>query len=254
MGSGRPLGLSRSSPSCLNRPAQRTDFVHGLLWQAFQRYQWQGRCFCTNKQKLDELARAIRTAKSDGDFREAAHNILKWGGVAANARKLCLCPNPLQVFRRAAERLDPTTADTDRLRGIPMNSGWTKVYALMLDELPMYDGRVGAALGYLVRKYCEEKRRTAIPPQLRFRWHRGKGSHNRDPSTPTLRFPRLGYKPPLGPRAWAECNLWAAWILGAVCDKGRFGGLPPGRRLRALEAALFMVGYELPTAVGKRPP
>ena len=30
MGSGRPLGLSRSSPSCLNRPAQRTDFVHGL--------------------------------------------------------------------------------------------------------------------------------------------------------------------------------------------------------------------------------
>ena len=31
MGSGRPLGLSRSPPSCLNRPAQRTDFVHGLL-------------------------------------------------------------------------------------------------------------------------------------------------------------------------------------------------------------------------------
>ena len=30
MGSGRPLGLSRSPPSCLNRPAQRTDFVHGL--------------------------------------------------------------------------------------------------------------------------------------------------------------------------------------------------------------------------------
>ncbi len=35
MGSGRPLGLSRSSPSCLNRPAQRTDFVHGLLERAF---------------------------------------------------------------------------------------------------------------------------------------------------------------------------------------------------------------------------
>ena len=31
MGSGRPLGLSRSPPSCLNRPAQRTDFVHGLI-------------------------------------------------------------------------------------------------------------------------------------------------------------------------------------------------------------------------------
>ncbi len=35
MGSGRPLGLSRSSPSCLNRPAQRTDFVHGLVGMRF---------------------------------------------------------------------------------------------------------------------------------------------------------------------------------------------------------------------------
>ena len=32
MGSGRLLGLSRSPPSCLTKPAHRTDFVHGLLW------------------------------------------------------------------------------------------------------------------------------------------------------------------------------------------------------------------------------
>ena len=50
------------------------------------------------------------------------------------------------------------------------------------------------------------------------------------------------------PRTWAECNLWAAWILGEMCREGRFGGLAPRRQMRALEAALFMIGYELPTS------
>lgn len=48
------------------------------------------------------------------------------------------------------------------------------------------------------------------------------------------------------PRRWAECNVRAAWVLGAVRREGRFGSLPPRRRPRALEAALFMIGYELP--------
>ena len=221
------------------------------LWQAFERYQWRGRCFCTNKQKLDKLARAIRTAESSSDFQKAARGILQWGGVAS-ARTSAAFANPVQV-RRYAERLDPATADTDHLHEIPMNSGWTKVYALMLGDLPMYDGRVGAALGYLVRKYCEENGRTVVPPRLRFRWHQGKGLHNRDPSTPTLHFPRLSHDGPRGPRAWAECNLRAAWILGAVCENGRFGRLHPRLRLRAVEAALFMIGYELPRGVGTRP-
>ena len=42
-----------------------------------------------------------------------------------------------------------------------MNSGWTKVYALMLDDFPIYDGRVGAAMGYLVRRYCMPMRNSA---------------------------------------------------------------------------------------------
>ena len=61
---------------------------------------------------------------------------------------------------------------------------------------------------------------------------------------------------------WAECNIRAAWILGVVCREGRFGGLVQDRQLRALEAALFMIGYELPwwsparamqTTVGNHP-
>ena len=50
------------------------------------------------------------------------------------------------------------------------------------------------------------------------------------------------------PRMWAKCNIRAAWILGEVCREGKFGGLVQDRQLRALEAALFMIGYELPTS------
>ena len=38
-----------------------------------------------------------------------------------------------------------------------MNSGFTKIYSLYIDDFIIYDSRVGAALGFLVRCYCEEK-------------------------------------------------------------------------------------------------
>ena len=125
-----------------------------------------------------------------------------------------------------------------------MNSGWTKVYALMLDGLPIYDGRVGAAMGYLVQKHCTDARLNSVPDLLHFRWGQAKGGdHNRDPSSRLLCFRKLTAA---SPRNWAECNVRAAWVLGEVCREGRFGDLLPDRRLRALEAALFMIGYEIP--------
>ncbi len=231
------------------------DWRCGSLWEAYENYWWHGD-FETNRCRLDRLSAELRDANERRDkdrFVAAVREVLDWGGVAASGKTLDDCPNPLQVFRRAARRLDPCQADTSQLDGIPMNSGWTKVYALMLDGFPMYDGRVGAALGYLVRQYCEEQGIQEVPALLRFRWQAGKaGNHNHDPSKGSLQFPRLSYAQPSGPRAWAEVNLWAAWILGAVQSEGEFGRLPADRRLRALEAALFMIGYELPTEVDSR--
>ena len=153
----------------------------------------------------------------------------------------------LLAFCEASRLLDPPYADTSRLNGVRyMNAGWTKVYALMLDGFPIYDGRVGAAMGYLVQQYCTRIGLRQVPTLLCFRWGAARGEHNRNPSMgSSLRFPGLTAK---APRKWAECNVRAAWILSEVCGEGRFGDLPPGRRLRALEAALFMIGYELPPA------
>ena len=218
------------------------------LWDAFCKYEWRG-SFESNQEQLVPLARDLRRAVACGDgegFVKAALATLEWGGVAANNAATLdrLGGNALPTFRDASCLLDPSRADTSRLEDVRyMNSGWTKVYSLLLDDFSMYDGRVGAALGYLVWLHCAEQRLGQVPEPLRFRWHPGQGGHNRNPSRDTLRFPKLNHG---DPRTWAECNVRAAWILGAVRDEGRFGDLDPRRRLRALEAALFMIGYELP--------
>ena len=115
----------------------------------------------------------------------------------------------------------------------------------MLDGFPIYDGRVGAAMGYLVQQYCTRAGLCQVPAVLCFRWAAARGGHNRNPSMGSLRFPGLTAA---NPRTWAECNIRAAWVLGEVCREGRFGGLVQHRQLRALEAALFMIGYKLPTS------
>ncbi len=222
-----------------------------FLWEAHERYEWNGLNFDVNQAELDCLAACVRRAVKDDDrlaFVGAALGILNWGGVTAgNAAKLrALGAEALPTFLAASRLLDPSHADTTLLQDVRfMNSGWTKVYALMLDGLPIYDGRVGAAMGYLVQKHCTDEALDKVPDSLHFRWGPAKGDHNRDPSSGPLRFKMLTHA---SPRKRAECNVRAAWVLNEVCGEERFGDLPPDGRLRALEAALFMIGYELPHA------
>lgn len=96
-------------------------------------------------------------------------------------------------------------------------------------------------MGYLVRKHCEDCDVNTVPCHLAFRWSKGRADKNRDPSSATLHFGRLNT-----PLQWKKCNIWTAWVLSEVKNEGKFGDLPQEQRLRALESALFMIGYELP--------
>ena len=233
----------------MSRP--RRAWSCNSIWEAYENYWWRD-SFKANQEELDRLAADVRCARDGNDqdgFVEAAYAILQWGGVtASNGETLSdLGETALSTFHEASRLLDPPHADTSRLDGVRyMNAGWTKVYALMLDDFPIYDGRVGAAMGYLVQQYCIRAGLRQVPTLLCFRWGVARGEQNRNPSMGALRFPGLTAA---NPRMWAECNIRAAWILGEVCREGRFGGLVQDRQLRALEAALFMIGYELPTSV-----
>ena len=48
------------------------------------------------------------------------------------------------------------------------------------------------------------------------------------------------------PSRYADSNLRAAWLLGEASRLGPFGRILGSGALRALESALFMIGYSLP--------
>ena len=242
----------KAFPHAYTMRKPKCDWSCGSLWEAHERYVWNGGNFDANQAELECLAACLRRADEQNDswaFVGVGRLILHWGGVKNKNPEtlLDLGGEALPIFRKASRLLDPSRADTSRLEGVRyMNSGWTKVYSLMLDGFPIYDGRVGAAMGYLVQKHCKEAGLDRVPDLLHFRWGEARsGKQNHDPSSGSLQFKKLRY---YSPRKWAECNVWAAWVLGKVCGEGRFGNLLPDVRMRALEAALFMIGYELPAS------
>ena len=100
-------------------------------------YWWNRKGFGDNQRDLDGLSTAVRQASETGDgqlFLRAARGVLEWGGVRRNLVRLDnLGMGALPTFVEAARLLDPSRADTGLLDGIGdlMNSGWTKVYALI---------------------------------------------------------------------------------------------------------------------------
>ena len=75
------------------------------LWEAHERYEWNGGNFDANQAELDCLAACVRRAVKDDDrlaFVGACHGILHWGGVTAHAAAKLrdLGEGALPTFRR----------------------------------------------------------------------------------------------------------------------------------------------------------
>ena len=236
------------------------------LYDAYAKYGWQhngiarlkvraGKDFESNAKALralrDDLVKAIKDGGTDEDACVAAIDVMKWGGVVhGNVRWLNAHASGLR--RRLIETRDALNIDTcqdiKNVADLRFNAGMTKVYSLIADEFIIYDSRVAAALGWLVKKYVNAGH--AIVPELLFPWApaknapQSKNPKNRNPGQDGLTFTRLqaGYK-------HAEWNLKASWLLQKLVQEdrknaGRFS--KTDEPLRALESALFMIGYDIP--------
>lgn len=188
------------------------------------------------------------TQRDEALVEKTCLSVLEWGGVLSQNRKTIetMSPSFTQYL------LDFTMKQSKDLRsnefaipGLHMNSGFTKVYSLCAETFYIYDGRLGAALGWLVRQFCEASGLLEIPLELRFAWGRGRGDNpaRRNPSTPQFRFPELGSNR----ERHLENNIRANWLIERISDttESRFQKIPKKMRGRALESALFMVGYEI---------
>ena len=121
-----------------------------------------------------------------------------------------------------------------------MGSVYSKIYSLLVYDLPIYGSRVACAFTSLIWLYCKDKEIVGIPGSLKLGIPRSHANHTRNPCPGPKGFPAVhtGFK-------YADSNLKAAWILGEWSTKGGdFKRVDARRRLLALQSALFMIGYK----------
>ncbi|HDR9277444.1 TPA: hypothetical protein QDB24_005584 [Burkholderia vietnamiensis] len=245
------------------------------LQDLFEMYWWNRKDFDGNMLELNSVSEKIKVAIAgeDGDnakelAEEACAEVMKWGfgeerrAYRANMNWAKQQKNLLtRVLRIGRESLSGDNPNIDIFGGSEnqrpysprMNAGWTKYYALALSNHIIYDGRVGAALGFLVERYLvTHGYPEGTPEKLGFLWADGDGGgKSRDPSTAAYKFGKL-YGGRYGSRSWARTNVRANWVLSEALTAARNDAgaawCAGADGLRRLEAALFMLGYDFSRA------
>ena len=233
------------------------------LSDAWKKYEWvflkvdrlgvkRGRSYADNECALrtikDSLICALKSG-SDSATRDAAIDVMTWGGVrGGNVNWLTKNEKGLaDLLLSTQDALDQAdTKEAERLgSNIRFNAGMTKIYSLICKNFVIYDSRVAATLGWGVVKYCEQNSLEEIPKELCFPHapFRG-GMHKRDASVNSKKFPILRRG-----QHHMQWNLKASWLLESVLKHENVKGTEVFEHgqspLRALEAALFMIGYDL---------
>lgn len=243
---------------------QSKDWWCLSLAQAAEHYSWPESKAPDDFASIAARLRAALAANDCVAARTACLEIFKWGGVAnkpddaslqwveAQAAERTLCRSIL----RAVELLRPTSDESLTAfdgTNLLMNSAMTKIYAAAApDGIIIYDGRVGAALGLLARKWLDGIGQSVVSPDLAFRWGPNQKTPNnnvetRDPSQEGFEFVCLykksTAKQPHQAEVWAGLVRITSRILQEVIRMLNAQG--QGATLLSLERALFMVGFDV---------
>lgn len=229
------------------------DFFASTLEQAFARFYWNGNYFEENQVQLSGLRSRLREALANNNapaLVSVIDDILLWGSGGKVIKLYTLNrdwarhnqTHLVNKVKQALDILQSEEPDVARFDGeLRMNAGFTKVYALATDNVMIYDGRTGAAMGYLVRQFCES-RRILLPEELCFPWAPGASTMNRNPSTELLHFKQLANRS----RFHAEWKIRASWVANEALARASAAWCQQPDALRKFESSLFMLGYEIP--------
>lgn len=245
------------------------------IFNAFENYEWKfsytncftdqqvtGHTYVQSAISLDAMRLKLRETVQNGD-NEGCYRIccmiLKWGGVLGSAirgnkKSLSELKPQLTAYLQAVQEYFNTSAALSssyevrvngRAEKIRMNAGYTKIYALLCDDFIIYDGRVGGALGLLVRLYLEsqsEQLYDKVPEAISFYYGKAKNLKvNRNPSKDGYVFKALSSLAAVHIRN----NIKANWIVSALNLTSQSEFSKQQDPFRAFEAALFMIGYKI---------
>ena len=231
------------------------------LADAVSKYVCGGKSFSENTAEFDRFAADLQSAMqrdSNDDVCAILRAVMHWGGVDNKHRQKrtfeWIERNADEISAKLSTAVDlikDERAPLDQFDGVnlTMNSTMTKFVSLADPEqkLVSYDGRVGAALGFFVARFTEERQihQYDLAEQLLFAVDR---ETKRSPETRRIHFPALFGK--ARDRCHASMVRWASQLIWQVANECHASP-------REIEAALFMWGYnvaeepeDLPVQVG----
>jgi hypothetical protein len=188
--------------------------------------------------------------------------ILEWGGVTNGAYgvvKLFLQNILTSSILDTCNEMSKDIVCLDKFAGaIPpyqMNSSFTKIYALFSPKtFLIFDSRVSAGIGLIARDYWYlHGKGSPLPLLLAFPVleQKGKDGPNRNPTdkSKNIVFSSVNSNKA---QKHAEWNVKANWIVENALGVARNSGLTQfagatsqADQMRAVEAALFMIGYKV---------
>jgi hypothetical protein len=231
------------------------------LQSALEQYFWGNSNFDSNNRLLNDLTSRLENAmdrKNDKDVLSICLNILEWGGVSNGAYGVALsyCNDKLiSSITSALAALTPgpdTPLELKEFKGTGapfiMNASFTKIYSI-LSKKPfiIYDSRVAAALSLIVKNYWISSRKdnTVLPPLLKFACLEGRAKNAiRCAADKDMKIEFSKVKNGEDHALW---NVRANWIIEAALIKSDKSDEDMIKNMRELEAALFMIGYNVAT-------
>lgn len=192
--------------------------------------------YCKSKLLVDG-----QLSKNDSEIREASEIVLKWGGVYSYGNKDCVENKEYDLssaFVKATNKWKEVNSEingelnlTDNI-DFTSNGGFTKIYSLILEDFVIYDSRVATALAYLIDKCFNG----VIPESLNLfiPTSRVADSSKRKVNTFFKSTNQNNAK-------HFYSSVKTSFILSETLKQINDSSLS----LRQIEAALFMIGYDI---------
>jgi hypothetical protein len=225
-------------------------------WQDSNHSPVDSQTWGETQRSLGQLREWLTSAVRAGDEQKALQaclQVLRWGGVRgaiAFLHRLAAKGQLTAYLQKMALHMsldgDNDLNDLDAVGVERFDAGLTKIHALLdTSGSPIYDSRVGAAIGMLYSRFRLQWTGSRNP-LLAFPSGAARGTQIRNPGAfvdglAAPQFTAIAYA------EWARWQVRLGWIIRAVLERTEWfadqGTLP--ERCHAFEASLFMLGYDL---------
>ena len=242
---------------------KQNKFMVSSFEEGLKQYSWAGQSFSDTQKVITQLSSQLSFAIEENNellMLQSTLAILEWGQVYRGCIDWLLAHSEkgrlIQSIVHSSSIIDGTVAISssqfealfDRNGHYRCNSGTTKIFALCSKQSVIYDGRVACAIGMFVHDFLIENKIDHLPPELNFLMD----ASQRNPSKYTPSNYAFASKSDSLNSLYnqAVSNLKLNLLLQQITqrlDKPLFGFDNRKDQLRAIEASLFMVGYQVNT-------